>query len=97
MYIYIYFGKWRGTASECTSRGRMIHDLYAELNSAYKSYIIRPREVHSETGSEHFPIYLGLGAYGHGTCLHSLQFKQNCVTLHSVTQPNPCEFTSMRT
>jgi hypothetical protein len=29
--------------------------------------------VHSEPVSMHFVIYLGLGVYGHGTCLHSLQ------------------------
>ncbi len=41
------------------------------MNSASTSCIIRPREVHSEAVSGHFPIYLGLGVYGHGTCLHS--------------------------
>ena len=50
-----------------------MHDLDAELNSAYKSNIILPREVYSEAVSGHFPIYLGLGVYGHGPCLHSLQ------------------------
>ncbi len=34
--------------------------------------MIRPREVHSQAVSGHFPIYFGLGVYGHGTCLHSL-------------------------
>jgi hypothetical protein len=28
--------------------------------------MIRPREVNSEAVSGHFPIYLGLGVYGHG-------------------------------
>ena len=28
--------------------------------------------MHSEAVSGHFPIYLRLGVYGHGTCLHSL-------------------------
>jgi hypothetical protein len=44
----------------------------AEFNSANKSCMIRPRgeKVHIEAVSKHFPIYLGLGVYGHGTCLH---------------------------
>ena len=62
------------TASECTSRGRIIHDMNARSNSTYISFIICPREVHSEAVSVHFMIYLGLGAYGHGLCLHSLHF-----------------------
>ena len=49
-----------------------MHDLYAEFNSAYKSCMFCPREVDSEAVSGNFPIYLGLGVYGHGTCLHSL-------------------------
>ena len=36
-----------------------------------KSCIIRRWEVHSEAVSEHFPIYLGLGVYGHGHGLAS--------------------------
>ena len=31
--------------------------------------------MHSEAVLVHFPIYLGLGAYGHGMCLHSLQIR----------------------
>ena len=65
--------KMTATVSDCTPRGPIIHDLYAELNSAYKSCIIRPREAHSEAVSGHVSIYLGLGVYGHGMCLHSLQ------------------------
>ena len=69
---YIY--KWPETASECTSRGTIIHDLFAECNTGYRSCIIRSRGVRSEAVSDHFPIYLGLGASGRGTCLHSLHF-----------------------
>jgi len=43
----------------------MIHDLDAEFNSASESCIIGPREVHSETVSVHFWIYVGSGVYGH--------------------------------
>ena len=59
-------------ASECTSRGLKLHDLYADFNSAYRSCSFSPREVHSDVISAHFYIYLGLGTYGGGVCLHSL-------------------------
>ena len=59
-------------ASECTFRGLKLHDSYAELNSAYESCSFSPREVHPEAVSGHFYIYLGLGIYGGGACLHSL-------------------------
>ena len=49
-----------------------MHDMYVEFNFTYISCIIRPREVHAEAVSELFPIYLGLGVYGRGSCLHSL-------------------------
>ena len=53
----------------------LLHDLYAELISAYRSCSFSPREVHSEAVSEHFYIYLRLGIYGGGACLHSLHVR----------------------
>ena len=49
-----------------------MHDLDADLISASKSCINRPREVHSEAVSDHFPICLGLSAYGHGNYVSAL-------------------------
>jgi hypothetical protein len=76
--------KWPETASECTSRERIIYDSYAEFNSEYNSCIIRPREVHSEAVSDYFSIYRGLGAYGYGTSLHSPQEASS-----SASDPDP--------
>jgi hypothetical protein len=59
-------------ASEYTSRGRRTHALHPELNSAYRSCVIRPREVQSEVVSVHLTIYLGLDVHGHGPCINSL-------------------------
>ena len=63
------------TGSECTSRGLKLHDSYPEFNSAYEPCSFSPREVHSVAVSGHFYIYLGLGTYGHGVCLHSLHVR----------------------
>jgi hypothetical protein len=43
-----HIGKWPTAATEYTSRGRRIHDLGADFNSAAKSCLYRPREVHLE-------------------------------------------------
>ena len=62
-----------------------MHDMYAEFNSAYKSCIIGPREVHSEAVSGHFLIYVGLGVYGHGPCLQStFQAQSRAIPKHFV-------------
>jgi len=47
--------------------------MYGEFNATYISCIIDCREVHAEAVSVHFPMYLDLGEYVNGPCLHSLQ------------------------
>lgn len=49
---------------------RIKHELFAELNSEYNSCIIRS-EMNYETGSNHFPMYLGIDVYGHGKCVRA--------------------------
>ena len=64
--------------SECLSRERMLHDIYIYIyiyvafNSIFKVCIIGIREVHADADSGNFAMYLGLGEYGNGACLHSL-------------------------
>jgi len=38
----------------------------------WKTARVQAREVHSEAVSAQCLIYLGLGVYGHGICLHAL-------------------------
>ncbi len=78
-------------ASECTSRELKLHDSYAEFNSAYESCSFSPRDVHSEAVSWHFYIYLDLGTYGHGMCLHSLHQNASARAIIS-TDPFRIEF-----
>lgn len=52
-------------------RVRISHDLFAELISVYKSYVIRFREVQPEAVPDQLPIYIGLGVNGASMCLHS--------------------------
>ena len=64
------------TISECHSRDRILHDIYIYIyvafSSTYISCIIGLREVHAQAVSGNFAMYLGLGEYGNGPCLHSL-------------------------
>ena len=55
-----------------------MHLPNAEFNSAYESCSFSHREVQPEAVSRHFYIYLGLGIYGGGACLHSLHLRLWC-------------------
>jgi hypothetical protein len=70
-----------------------VHDLCAELNSTHRSNIIRPPEVHAEAVLDQAHTDLGLGVYGHGTCLHSLDLQQQACTLEQSSR-HTCATTS---
>jgi hypothetical protein len=51
-------GKSQEAFSECTSGERIKHELYTELQSEYKAWIICPWDMHSDRSSNNFLFIL---------------------------------------